>query len=257
MKDGTYRISMEKKKDYSDDFDAQFQEIEDEMLASGQLVPDDQKPLTTNFSDIQYNTQSGKSALNRKEKKMINHGELSYEDAASETSNRSEKVAFMRLKEGNNVLRFISLPHKYHSHSWKPEGTSGYGTKICCTAELGSCDLCAADVKVDTRFYYLVIDRETDTVKLLDVGTQLFNKLKDLAQNKFWGDPQTYDVAVVRNKAAGPSGFYNVVPAGSKGPLSVSDQVLRDACDTSVLAKRCTPDFAFQAVMMKKAGFSK
>jgi len=88
------------------------------------------------------------------------------------------------------------------------------------------------------RWYIGVIDRDTNSYKLLDISSSIFKKLQVL--NKIKGDPTGYDVSIVKDSNAAPANYYEVIP-GDKEPLSAADIELKEQVDIEDIKRRVTP----------------
>jgi hypothetical protein len=91
---------------------------------------------------------------------MIKSGEVSWDDELPQDNKfTNSKDLFLRLDRGpdGNELRIITPPFQYLSHKYKREGDAGFGQKINCSAEHGSCPLCAQGDKAKPRWLFGVI----------------------------------------------------------------------------------------------------
>ena len=173
------------------------------------------------------------------------HGEVSWDDKnagrRSEYDNKGNDI-YLRLKEGPNTIRLVTNPQQYVVHSGvKREGDKGFGTKVKCSKTHGSCPLCDLGFTTSLRWYLGVIDRETNSYKILDIGPGVFFDIKALNDGK-WGNPQNYNLDLIKNsKSKDPQHFYSVQPL-EKAPLSASDQKLVDEHrDMDALARMIAP----------------
>lgn len=176
---------------------------------------------------------------------MVNQtfGEVDWNSdfGGGEKKQTNNKDLFLRLGEGSNELRLVTQPYQYLVHKYKKEGDTGFGQKVSCSMIHGSCSLCAAGDKAKARWFLGVIDRKTNSYKVLDVSYAVFNQIRKLARNtQRWGDPTKYDIDIVVDKNGGATGYYSVQPI-SKEPLSASDQQIRDNVDLDELKRRATP----------------
>jgi len=174
---------------------------------------------------------------------MSTFGEVNWTDNLDFGSDKklSGKDTFLRLTEGDNELRFVTAPHQYLSHKIKkdPNDKKDFGQKVMCSAINGSCSACTYG-EAKPRWLVGVIDRKTGAAKILDVGWAVFQQIRKLAKNPKLGDPQKYDINVVVDPKAGPSGYYTV-QAYSKESLSAEDQVIKENFDMEDLQRRVTP----------------
>lgn len=169
-------------------------------------------------------------------------GEVSWnDDVFGGSEKKNSKDLFLRLDEGSNEMRLVTLPFQYLVHRYKKEGDPGFGQKVSCSAIHGSCPLCATGDKAKPRWLIGVISRKTGTYKLLDVSFAVFSQIRKYARNTArWGDPTKYDIDVIVDKNGGATGYYAVQPI-PKEPLSAADQQIKDSVDFDDLKRRVTP----------------
>lgn len=188
----------------------------------------------------------------------LKSGEVSWdEELPSDNKFVNAKDLFLRLDRGNdNELRIITPPFQYLSHKYKREGDSGFGQKVHCSAEHGSCPLCALGDKAKPRWLFGVISRKTNSYKIFDISTMVFQQLKKLTRNPRWGVPTAYDIQVIVDENGGATGYYTVQPI-PKEPLSPEDQKIRDSVDLADLKRRVaapTPDKVLEKMARIDAG---
>ena len=66
-------------------------------------------------------------------------------------------------------------------------------------------------LKTQTKWAVRVFDRDSNSFKVLEFGTQILNGIRTLHSNKRWGNVTSYDITVIR----GPKGqnpLYSVAP---------------------------------------------
>lgn len=186
---------------------------------------------------------------------ITRYGETEWSD-----DGQSDKVEFMKLKEGSNNVRVITKPFRFFTHKVKfsndPNTKGGGGRPVRCGEE-NSCVLCKKvngkgvdlpdNLEVETskpRWYVGIIDRDAkNAVKILEIGKLVRGKLKGLAESKKWGDPRFYDVDITKDSnAKAATDYYNVVPDPTdKGPLSPEDEKIAATCNVDDLKNRCNP----------------
>jgi hypothetical protein len=144
---------------------------------------------------------------------------------------KDKKVPFLQLK-GNNKswkLRVVSEePIRYWCH-WTTN-SKGEATKVNCTLD-ETCpvhnektkSMCAGQ-GAQSRFYLKVIDRTDNSIKVLDVGTQIISAIGELHNNEDWGHCNGYDITIKKG-AQGQNPLYAVMP-GSKKPLTAEEKQL-------------------------------
>ena len=150
------------------------------------------------------------------------------------------KEDWLKLSNGSNEVRVLTRPARYLVHKYKIAGTPGFGSNIRCTTDSQTCPLCKAGVQVSERFLLGVIDRSTETYKILDVGPKLAQDLKAQNSSPKWGPLLNYDVNILVDKHGGATGYYRVQPNPAT-PLSEKDKQLLDKVDQEDLVRRCSP----------------
>jgi hypothetical protein len=136
-------------------------------------------------------------------------GEIDWNSGATQTQGRASD--FMRLSEGENVVRVMGNPTQYFVH-WvtTPDGST---RKINSPVDSPALVRRLEDegFRRQARWIVKVLDRTDDTFKLLEIGSQIYNGIKALFNHPKWGKVTQYDLSVNR----GPKGsqpLYNVTP---------------------------------------------
>ena len=184
--------------------------------------------------------------------------------AANERTQReNDKDLFLHLEDGPNKVRILTKPHQFMVHNYKEPGDTGWGFKVMCSKHNGKCVLCDraekfrakgasgdkeskelfSQQKAKKRWLVGVIDRKSDTVKILDISYSIFSSLKELNNEESWGPPETYEINIKVNKKGGATGFYTVLPI-EKRPLSASDLELKKKAMEELadkLVSKCQP----------------
>lgn len=150
------------------------------------------------------------------------------------------KDLYMRLENGTNVIRCVTRPHQYLVHNYKEEGDSGFGAKIMCSNFHKSCPLCEAGDRPKRRWLVGIIDRKTQTYKILDMSVSVFKAIQELSRDEDYGNPEGYDIDIKVDKQGGATGYYTVIPKPKKG-LSENDINIKNNVDAEDLMRRCTP----------------
>ena len=175
---------------------------------------------------------------------MNTFGEQSWSDVVLNSSEKkNSKDMFMRLSPGSNVVRLLTLPHAYYQHKHMVDGGKKYGYRINCAdpKDRDNCPVCKkGEDKPKRRWFLGVIDRKTDTYKILDIGYSVFKAIQTLAKDDDWGDPSRYDIDIVVDPNGGSTGYYTVVAKPPK-PLSAGDLVKREENTAEELVRRATP----------------
>jgi hypothetical protein len=166
------------------------------------------------------------------------HGETSWDESGG---GGGGKLEFIRLSQGESTMRIITLPHKHAVHKNVRVEGEAKGREFPCSKENGSCVLCDAGLPVKTKYMLGVIDRSTNTAKVIDIGWGIYSVIKGYANGKIWKDPQTWDLSISRNPAStGPNDYYTVQPIPHT-PLSITDQQIKDSFNLEFLRNRTQP----------------
>lgn len=171
------------------------------------------------------------------------HGEIDWNDDALKVSDGKGKGKdqFLKLKNGSNLVRVLTLPHQYYQHKYKIEGDKGYGYRINCSAKHGFCPVCAKGDKPKKRYLFGVIDRTTNAYKIMDVSWAVLSGIQTYAQDEDWGPTEQYDFDIIVNPQGGPMGWYKAV-AKPKRPMSAQDLLIKEQqMDLADLERRCQP----------------
>lgn len=164
----------------------------------------------------------------------------------------SIKLPFLRLSEGNNILRIVTAPASYWHIRFK-DTKSQFGTRVNCSEKVlddatrNECPTVQAGYKPKERYLVGVIDRseEGGAIKIFDMSILVYESLQGFKEDPEFGSPDSFDINVRFDpKASSPQGFYNVIARPPK-PLSEEDQALIDSVSMDVieenLIRLCTP----------------
>lgn len=144
---------------------------------------------------------------------------------------------FMKLVEGDNVVRFITKPHQF-AVAWITDG-SGVPRKVRVSAEKND-PLRKRGEKIQSRWYVGVINRKAKAAQILEISSQIVSAVKKLYRDEDWGDPEQYDVNICRGPA-GSQPLYTVI-AKPKKPLGEEDKaVAARFAENTDLKKMTTP----------------
>lgn len=156
----------------------------------------------------------------------------------------NKKDEYLRLEQGSNVVRLVTKPHEYLVHRFKAHDKDpGYGERVLSSKFYGEDVLEAApyNLKAKRRWLVGVIDRKTQSYKLLDISKSVFDGIRELVRDaEDWGDPSQYDIDIKVDKQGGATGYYKVIPK-SKKPLSAADLEIKQNVDLENLKRKCTP----------------
>jgi hypothetical protein len=172
---------------------------------------------------------------------MTEYGVVPWNTELGSKSTNRDNSDFIKLKSGENTVRILTQPYQYWYHSYKErEEDPGFGTKIKCSLENGECPLCDEGVKRKRKWYIGIIDRDTETYKILDMAWGILLSLQKYSEDTRWGDPRQYDINIVVDKTAGAQGYYTVL-AIPHSPLSKEDEEIKENIDLEVLDRLCAP----------------
>jgi len=121
------------------------------------------------------------------------------------------KSDFMRLEEGESVVRVMGNPVQFYIH-WV---TTPDGSKRKVNSPVDAPELVRrledSGFRRQARWLVKVLDRSDNEFRLLEVGSQIYNGIRALYNNQKWGKVTAYDVSINR----GPKGsqpLYGVTP---------------------------------------------
>lgn len=123
---------------------------------------------------------------------------------------------YLSLKtDGDQVTVRIASTPKHGVQHWIE--VDGKRSPMACSNDV-DCLFCGDKIpkekKVDKSpvFAWVVIDRKDGKVKIFNASSvTIYRRIKALALDEEWGDPQTYDIRIERTGKKGPD-FYRVVP---------------------------------------------
>jgi hypothetical protein len=202
--------------------------------------------------------------MSQEETKTEDFGMSTWDDETPKFTPKKEYVKtdwtnILKLAEGKNQIRIVTNPFAYFMHKYRPVEDPEcipYADKIKCSLANGSCVIC--DLAKQTglksllrtkRYYAGVIDRKTQSYKVLEVSPQLKDMLQELYDDEAWGDFSQYDITIKVTKGS-PSGYYMVTPKG-KTPLTATDLELKKNADFEDLKRKCgpsTPEYVVKRV---------
>ena len=165
-------------------------------------------------------------------------GEIDWNDVSATKEKRPSD--FMRLKEGENVVRVMSNPIRTYVH-WI---TAQDGSSKKILSPTGNQPLVKrleeAGFRIQPSYLIKVLDRSDNEFRVLEVGSQIFKGLQTLINNPKWGKATAYDISV--NK--GPKGtqpLYTVTPNPKEALESNLKQKFVDFNDRINLDKITSP----------------
>ena len=138
-------------------------------------------------------------------------GEIDWNEADLPSPKGSGKNDYIRLKEGENVVRIMGNPVQTYIH-WLtlPDGSQRKIVSPSSNPALVR-RLEDAGFRRQPNWIIKVLDRSDDEFKLLEVGNQIYKGIQTLYNNPKWGKVTGYDVSINR----GPKGqqpLYSVTP---------------------------------------------
>lgn len=135
-------------------------------------------------------------------------GEIDWNDADFSGKGKTD---YMKLKEGENDVRVMGNPIQSYVH-WV---TTSDGKQKKIVSPSNSPQLLKkledSGFRRQTNWIVKILDRDGDSFKLMEIGSQIYKGIQMLANNPKWGKVTAYDISI--NK--GPKGqqpLYNVTP---------------------------------------------
>ncbi len=181
------------------------------------------------------------------------YGLTNWDEVEVKQQSGQRKDLYMRLQDKNNVVRMITKPHEYMVHRYKTNPDDpGFGERIMSSLYHGRDPLVDKGLKPKRRWLVGIIDRRTQSYKILDMSVSVFKSIQELVRDEDWGDPTQYDIDIKVDKNGGPTGYYTVIPK-SKKPLSAADLDIKSQVDLDDLKRRCTPPTPEQVEELIKA----
>ena len=170
--------------------------------------------------------------------KNLTFGEIDWN--AGDTGSSEKKNIYMRLVEGENVVRIMGNPIQFYVH-WV---TAPDGSKKKIVSPIDSPDLVTrledSGFRRQAKWMIKVLDRSDDEFKVLEVGSQIYNGVRALYNNPKWGKVTAYDLSVTR----GPKGsqpLYNVTPNPKEKLDSSFKKKFQDFNDNLDISKLIAP----------------
>jgi hypothetical protein len=160
---------------------------------------------------------------------------------------------FMKLNEGDNVVRIVTKPYQFQV-SWlkDPTGTSRKVRSACDP----KCPLVRRGEKLQKRWYVGVIERRSNACRILEASSQIMAGIKNHADDPDWGDPRGYDINIKR-AAPGSQPLYSVL-AKPKKSLTDEDrtkvEAFLKATDFQKMVKPPTPEEVAERLVAIEGG---
>jgi hypothetical protein len=160
------------------------------------------------------------------------------------------RLPFMRLQNGNNVLRIITDPYVYYHIRYKGSKSKGsFGDRVNtawpthkedCPAYNFICKPNKTNPK--KRYFVAVVDRRDNEVKIFDMSVLVYEQLQGILADLKEATsedhaPTDFDINIRYNsKASSPSGFYHVM-GRPVAALSEADVELINGIGSDVITK--------------------
>ncbi len=178
---------------------------------------------------------------------VTQYGEVAWDAAevygeGAKKGNNNNKDLWLRLSPGDNEMRIVTPAFQYLFHKVKKDESNpkDFGQKVRCSQANGSCELCESGDAAKPRWLFGVIDRKTNSYKVVDVSISVFQEIRKMAKNPKIGDPTKYDINIVVDPKGGATGYYSVQKY-DKEPLTAGEQVIKDNADLEELRRLSSP----------------
>lgn len=178
-------------------------------------------------------------------------------NSAGNTNRVSLKDLYIKLSEGENVVRVMENPTQFSVH-WVVDST---GAKRKVVSPIESPELVKrledAGFKAQTKWAVKVLDRASNSFKILEFGSQILNGIRTLHSNKRWGNVTNYDITVIR----GPKGsnpLYSVTPNPKEeldSDLISQFQEFNETVDMDRIVRPTSPDKVCEIMGWSAAGY--
>ena len=145
------------------------------------------------------------------------------------------RFKFVRLTNGNNVMRFVTPPFRYFfARVRSPQDKNKFGNRVNISyPKYDDCPAIAAGLKAKERYYVGVLDLSDREIKILDMSVLVYEQMQeiraDFQESKGREvNPVEFNVNIRYNKdATSPAGYYKVLPREVE-PLSEDNQAIVD-----------------------------
>ena len=168
-------------------------------------------------------------------------GEIDWNDPEAASGGKREKGSdYMKLKEGENVVRVMSNPIRTYVH-WITTAEGSNRKIVSPSNNTGLVKkLEQAGFRLQPSYLIKVLDRADNEFKLLEIGNQIFKGIQTLINNPKWGKATSYDISINR----GPKGtqpLYTVTPNPKEALETSFKQKFVDFNDRINLDKMTSP----------------
>jgi hypothetical protein len=183
-------------------------------------------------------------------------GEVDWNSTAGDSSGGG-KTQFMRLEAGRNVFRVMGNPLQFYIN-WVegPQGKKKINSPVASPELLQRLD--DAGFKRKARWIVKVLDRNDGQFKLLEIGPQIYNGIRQLVNDPDWGKVTSYDLIVTRGKP-GSQPLYSVSPrpkAGLDPAMKEAFLAFNDGLNLDRLIQPSDPKFVLETMGWTAQGTS-
>lgn len=181
-------------------------------------------------------------------------GEVDWNSSAGESSGGG-KTQFMRLEAGRNVVRVMGNPLQFYIN-WVegPQGKRKINSPVSSPELLQRLE--DAGFKRKPRWIVKVLDRADGQFKLLEIGPQIYNGIRQLVNDPDWGKVTSYDLIITRGKP-GSQPLYSVSPrpkSGLDASLKEAFLAFNDGLNLDRLIQPSDPQFVLETLGWTASG---
>lgn len=147
----------------------------------------------------------------------------------------------LKFEKGENTIRILTRPAAKYVHQgikFDPNEV-GYGSRVDCSAD-DSCPACLMGDVAKKKYIFGVIDRKSQSYKLIEISSFLADQIKKFVNNEHYGPVERYDIVITKDPTAPPAGHYSPLPLPPK-ELSAADLEIRKNIDLDQIKNLCTP----------------
>jgi hypothetical protein len=182
-------------------------------------------------------------------------GEVDWNSSAGDSS--GGKTQFMKLEAGRNVVRVMGNPVQFYSN-WVegPKGKRRINSPISSPELLQRLE--DANFKRKPRWALKVLDKSDNTFKILEIGSQIYNGIRQLVNDEDWGKVTSYDLIIMRGKP-GSQPLYTVSPrpkSGLDSSMKSAFLTFNDSVNIDRLTQPSDPEFVLDFLGWTSSGTS-
>ena len=146
-----------------------------------------------------------------------------YKKVEDEYKIGSSSSEFMKLKEGDNIVRIVTPFEIRGIHDLGGEGNR-YKSAICVGKDKG-CKFCGQNLKVKVKYLGWVIDQSDRSLKILEIGHTIFKQIGELSQDPDYAFDSIPDYNVkIKRIGEGRNTEYQVIPSPKRSELSSEEK---------------------------------